>query len=189
MRTRKSDQAGYSLVEMLTVIAIIGILALVTVPNFITYMQSNKMKASMRAFTSDLRTMRQTAITQGLQTRITFTPAAANQVSARIYDFWRGDSAFGPRPTWTQLTQSDASKAPLLKGYTRRLEDVVYFPVSASQTFPATNGVYSVIFYPDGRVAMPAGATTASIVIKTDLKVPKNQYVIDVSPSGRVYAH
>jgi hypothetical protein len=36
---------------------------------------------------------------------------------------------------------------------------------------------------------MPAGATTASIVIRTDLKVPKDLYTIDISPSGRVYAH
>jgi prepilin-type N-terminal cleavage/methylation domain-containing protein len=188
MRRQKTHQAGYSLVEMLTVIAIIGILALVTVPNFITYMQSNKMKSSMRAFTSDLRTMRQMAITQGLQTRITFTPDSTNKVSARIYDFWRGDSAFGTRPTWTQLTQSDSTKAPLQKGYTRKLDDVVYFP-KTGQTFDSSSGVYSVIFYPDGRVAMPAGATTASIVIRTDLKVPKDLYTIDVSPSGRVYAH
>lgn len=188
MRRQKPHQAGYSLVEMLTVIAIIGILALVTVPNFITYMQSNKMKTSMRAFTSDLRTMRQTAITQGVQTRVTFTPDSTNTPAARTYDFWRGNSAFGARPTWTQMTQPDSTKAPLMKGFSRHLDDVVYFP-KTGQTFDAASGVYSVIFYPDGRVGMPAGATTASVVIKTDMKVPKDTFTIDLSPSGRVYAH
>lgn len=187
MHTRKSHQTGFSLVEMLTVVAVIGILALVTVPNFVSYFQSNKMKATMRNFTSDLRTMRQISIAQGVQTRITFKPAATNSPSARAYDFWQGNSTSNST-TWTPLTQSDTTKRPLSKGYSRHLEDIAYFPVTG-QTFDAVSGVYSVVFYPDGRVGMPGTATTGSVVLKTDLKVPKALYTIDVSPSGRVFAH
>jgi prepilin-type N-terminal cleavage/methylation domain-containing protein len=187
MRSRKSHQAGFSLVEILTVVAIVGILALVTVPNFITYYQSNKMKVALRNFTSDLRTMRQLAITQGVQTRVTFTPAATNTVNSRAYDFWQGNAAFNTT-TWTPLTQADPTKPPLLKGYTHHLEDAAYFPITG-QTFDAVNGVYSVVFFPDGHVGLPLNATTAAIILKTDLNVPKPQYTIDVSPSGRVYAH
>jgi prepilin-type N-terminal cleavage/methylation domain-containing protein len=187
MRSSKPDQAGYSLVEILTVVAIVGILALVAVPNFITYYQTNKMKVALGNFTADLRTMRQMAITQGVQTRITFTPAATNTMTSRAYDFWQGNAAFNST-TWTPLTQSDSSKGPLLKGYTRHTEDAAYFP-DTGQTFDAVSGVYSVVFFPDGHVGLPAGATTASITLKTDLNVPKPQYTIDVSPSGRVYAH
>ncbi|HEX9459355.1 MAG TPA: GspH/FimT family pseudopilin [Thermoanaerobaculia bacterium] len=187
MRTRNSHQTGFSLVEMLTVVAVIGILALVTVPNFVTYFQSNKMKATMRNFTSDLRTMRQISISQGVQTRITFTPAATNSTAARAYDFWQGNSASNST-TWTPLTQSDPTKKALIKGFTRHLEDIAYFPTTG-QTFDAVSGVYSVVFYPDGRVGMPGTATTASVILKTDMKVPKPLYTIDVSPSGRVFAH
>jgi prepilin-type N-terminal cleavage/methylation domain-containing protein len=187
MRTRKSHQSGFSLVEMLTVIAIVGILALVTVPNFMTFYQSNKMKVAMRNFDSDLRTIRQLSIAQGVQTRITFTPAATNSPGARAYDFWQGDSAFNTI-VWTQLTQPDLTKKAFIKGFTRHLEDVAYFPTTG-QTFDAVNGVYSVVFYPDGRVGMPSGATTASVTLKTDMKIPKALYTIDVSPSGRVFAH
>lgn len=187
MHTRKSHQSGFSLVEMLTVVAIIGILAMVTVPNFISFYQSNKMKVAMRNFTSDVRTMRQLSISQGVQTRITFTPAATNSPAARSYDFWQGNSTYNTT-TWTPLTQSDTTKRALIKGYTRHLEDVAYFP-NSGQTFDAVNGVYSVVFYPDGRVGMPAGATTASVALKTDMKIPKALYAIDVSPSGRVFAH
>jgi len=189
MHTRKSHQSGFSLVELLTVVAIIGVLALVTVPSFVTYFQSNKMKAAMRSFTSDLRTMREYSITQGVQTKITFTPDSKATPSSRAYDFWQGNSAFNST-TWTQLTQPNSAQAPLIKGYTRHLEDIAYFPTSTAQTFTATNGVYSVIFYPDGRVGMPSStATTASVILKTDMKVPQPQYSIDLSPSGRVYAH
>lgn len=187
MRTRKSLQAGFSLVEMLTVVAIIGILALVTVPNFISFYQSNKMKVAMRNFTSDLRIMRQMSISQGLQTRITFTPAATNSPSARAYDFWLGNSNFNSS-TWTQLTQPDPTKKAMLKGYTRHLEDIAYFP-NTGQTFDAVSGVYSVVFFPDGHVGMPSGATTAAVALKTNMKIGKPSYTIDVSPSGRVFAH
>jgi prepilin-type N-terminal cleavage/methylation domain-containing protein len=189
MNPQKPRQSGFSMVELLTVVAIIGVLALVTVPNFISFYQMNKVKAAMRTFTSDLRTMRQMAITTGLQTRITFTPDTSATLSARAYDYWQGDSAFNGTPVWTRLTQPDLTKAKLQKGYTRHLEDVVYFPTTG-QTFDAVSGVYSVVFYPDGRVGMPSGSpTTASVVIRTDQKVSKQQFVIDISPSGRVYAH
>jgi len=187
MHTRKSCQTGFSLVEMLTVVAIIGIMALITVPNFITFYKSNKMKVAMRNFTSDLRTMRQMSISQGVQTRITFTPAATNSPSSRAYDFWLGNRNFNTT-TWTPLTQSDPTQKALSKGYTRHVEDIIYFP-NSGQTFPAVGGVYSIVFYPDGHVGMPALATTASVVIKTDMKIPKPLYTIDVSPSGRVFAH
>ncbi len=187
MHTRKFHQTGFSLVEMLTVVAIVGILALVTVPNFISFYQSNKMKVAMRNFTSDVRNMRQMSISQGVQTRITFTPAATNTPSSRAYDFWLGNSNFNTT-TWTQITQSDPTKNALSKGYTRHLEDIAYFP-NSGQTFDAVSGVYSVVFYPDGHVGMPTGATTASVALKTDMKIPKALYTIDVSPSGRVFAH
>jgi len=188
MRTRKSShQAGYSLVELLTVVTIVGILALVTVPNFMTYMQTNKMKVAVRNFTSDMRTMRQMSIAQGLQTRITFTPGATNTVTSRSYDFWLGNSNFNST-VWTPLTQQDPTKKALSKGYTRRTEDIAYFP-TAGQTFDSVAGVYSIVFFPDGHVGLPANTTTAAVMLKTNLKLPQSLYQIDVSPSGRVYAH
>jgi prepilin-type N-terminal cleavage/methylation domain-containing protein len=188
MRMRTSHrQAGYSLVELLTVVAVVGILALVAVPNFMTYMQSNKMKVALRNFTSDLRTMRQMSIAQGVQTRITFTPGATNTLSSRAYDFWIGNSSFNST-SWTLLTQQDLTKPALSKGFTRHTEDIAYFP-NSGQTFDSVSGVYSVVFFPDGHVGLPANATTAAVMLKTDAKVPKPLYQIDVSPSGRVYAH
>lgn len=169
---------------MITVVAMVGVLALVTVPSFMTFYQSNKIKAAMRNFTSDIRMMRQYAITQGVQARLTFTPGAAVSPTTRAYDFWIGSSASGTQ-TWTRITQPNKAQPPLAKGYTRYLEDVIYFP-NSGQTFPNSSGVYNVDFFPDGRVQMPANATTGTIMIKTDMKVPKQQYQVNVSPSGRV---
>ena len=43
-RLRPRNQRGYSLAEVLTVVAIIGILSLVTVPNFISLYNSGRIK-------------------------------------------------------------------------------------------------------------------------------------------------
>jgi hypothetical protein len=88
------------------------------------------------------------------------------------------------------------------------MENTVYFP-AAGQTFTddwdcvssppncvanppvgpgAPDGLIDVVFFPDGHVQLPAGASSGSIIIKTDMKIPRAQYTISVSPSGRVLA-
>jgi prepilin-type N-terminal cleavage/methylation domain-containing protein len=197
MKIQKRNEAGYSLAEMLVVVAMIGILTLVTVPAFITFFQSNKMKASMRNFTSDLRGVRQLAITKGRQTLLTY--GTGN--NARTYDWYLGNKPFNS-DVWTPLTGSGRATA------TRTLENPVYFPASG-QTFSddwdcvssapnclavppvgtgAPDGLIDVVFFPDGHVQLPAGASSGSIVIKTDQRIPRAQYTVSVSPSGRVLA-
>ncbi|HEY8133899.1 MAG TPA: prepilin-type N-terminal cleavage/methylation domain-containing protein [Thermoanaerobaculia bacterium] len=207
-RTIRS-QAGYSLAEMLTVVAIIGVLALVMVPNFMSFYQSNKMKSSMRNFTTDLRSTRQLAITQGRQAALSFKTGS----NERSYDMYLGDKPFASK-TWTAQTGPGRNRP------TKILDDIAYFPAngaSTPQTFTdadgdidcslspcvticstcpppppppppgAPDGKLDVIFFPDGRVKLPANATSGTITIKTDLnKLPKPQYTITISPSGRV---
>lgn len=191
MKVQQRHQAGYTLVEMLTVVAIVGVLALVTVPAFITFYQSNKMKTSMRNFTSDLRSVRQYAITRGRQTALSY----ATGTNARTYDYYLGDKALNS-VSWTNITNTAALA-------TRVLDNVVYFPTngaSTPQTFTdvldcstppcvaGTDGRIDVIFFPDGRVQLPSGVTVGQITIMTDMKIPKSQYTINVTPSGRVQA-
>jgi prepilin-type N-terminal cleavage/methylation domain-containing protein len=191
MKVQQRSEAGYSLPEMLVVVAIIGLLALVTVPAFITFMQSNKMKTSMRSFSTDLRGVRQFAISQGRQTVLTY----ATGTDARSYDYFLGDKPFGST-SWTKITGTAARP-------TRVLDNVVYFPANAAptpQTFTdvldcstppcvaGTDGRIDVIFFPDGRVQIPGGAAVGQITIMTDMKIPKPQYTINITPSGRVQA-
>ena len=191
MNPQKSSQAGYSLAEMLTVVAIIGTLALVSVPAFLTYFYSNKMKSSMRNFTNDLRATRQLSISLGRQTMLTYPTGA----QARSYAIYVGNRAFNST-TWTARQAIPGG----VRG-TRVLEQIVYFPANASgtpQTFTdgftctgatcssGTDGKPDVIFFPDGHAQLPTGTTSASITLKTDRKIPKDQYTIAISPSGRV---
>src|ERR1051325_8931295 len=73
MRSRRHGSRGYSLTELLTVIAIIAIASLVTIPQFITYQRNSLLKSSMRNFINDVRYARQLAVSKHDITRISFT--------------------------------------------------------------------------------------------------------------------
>jgi prepilin-type N-terminal cleavage/methylation domain-containing protein len=191
MRNRR--ESGYSLPEMLTVIAIVGALALVSVPAFLTFMQSNKMKSSIRNLTTDLRSARQRSISQGQQVMVTFQTGA----DKRRYDLYQGDQPFNS-VNWRQTNLPENLKYP------RYMDDIIYFPAQSGatpQTFtdtvtcaalPCTAGTDSkldVIFFPDGRVQLPAGLTVGTITVKTDRNIPKSQYTVTITPSGRVQAN
>jgi len=187
------NQAGYSLAEMLVVVAIIGVLALVMVPNFMSFYQSNKMKTSMRNFTTDLRSVRQLAISQGKQVAISFKTGAAQ----RSYDWYLGDQSFNS-VNWTPQTGPGRTRP------TKYLDDIAYFPADGAGTpqsftdvidctanpcVAGNDGKIDIIFNPDGSVILPAAATSGTVTIKTDLnKLPKTQYAITISPTGRVLA-
>ena len=191
MKQKFGSQAGYSLTEMLTVVAIIGVLALVMVPNFVGFYQSNKMKSAMRTFTTDLRSVRQLAISQGKQAALSFSTGAGQ----RSYNWYLGDKPFNS-VNWTPQTGTAARP-------TKYLDNIVYFPANSAQTpqtftdildcsanpcVTGTDTKLDVIFFPDGHVTVPAGAA-GTITIKTDNnRIPKPQYSIVVSPSGRVIA-
>jgi prepilin-type N-terminal cleavage/methylation domain-containing protein len=208
MNPQKTSQAGYSLAEMLTVVAIIGVLALVMVPNFMNFRNQNKMRTSLRNFASDLRTTRQLAITEGKQAALVFGTGKG----ARTYNYYLGDRAFGST-LWTPQTGTGSKPA---RG-TRLLDDIAYFPANSAQTpqsFPndllkcddpanvpncvtgnglsqppnsLSDSLLDVVFFPDGRVFLPAGTTNATITIKTDLsKLSKPQFSVFVTPTGRV---
>src|SRR5215212_5822059 len=81
MRTGQR-QRGYSITEMLTVVAIIGIVSLVLVPNFMSMYRSGKMKTATRNFISRARRIQQQAVTENRRTRICFTP------NATVYSTW-----------------------------------------------------------------------------------------------------
>jgi len=204
MNPQNSRQAGYSLAEMLTVVAIIGTLALVSVPAFMNYYNSNKVKTAMRTFTTDLRTARMTAISRGRIVKFTYKTAAVSNLgnkkpalTERTYNLYEGNRSLGPinQITWTPITGAGSNPPKPAKV----LEDVVYFPLDGAatpQTFTdedappgsVADGWLDVIFYPDGHVKLPANTTVGTITIRSDRSVPKPQYAIQISPSGRVAA-
>src|SRR5512132_2739828 len=94
-------ESGYSLVEILVVVAIIGVISLVTVPNFIAMQHSGKLKTSLRSFVSDIRGARQRAVTRHVKTKVSFVTGTAT--TARQYTVAEFNQATS---TWTQIGQA-----------------------------------------------------------------------------------
>src|SRR6185436_3256235 len=98
-----AKDAGYSVIEMLVVIAIIGIISLVSIPQFMAFQRSNQLKSSMRQMTADLRLARQQAIALRTQTRVRFQTGARQYFVERLVtgttwtDLGRGGTGTGAR--------------------------------------------------------------------------------------------
>ena len=77
-RFHRRPRAGFSLVELLIVIAIIGLMAGVSVPAFLTFMKSFRLRTAGRQILGDLNYARQEAITKSRDTYVFFDAATAS---------------------------------------------------------------------------------------------------------------
>lgn len=199
MRAPNRNSRGYSLIELLTVMAIIGVLSLITVPSFISFQRAGKMKSALRGFTMDLRTMRQRAITENVRTRLEIIPQATESTASRTYRTYQStDNGV----TWTPLGLRGGFGSNVTAvvgqgtGNKKELEKAVFFTPLPASMYPFvdtdSNGQVDITFLPNGTVIMPplgAGtAPTGSIGMRTLWNVTNNQYVIAITPSGQVHA-
>jgi prepilin-type N-terminal cleavage/methylation domain-containing protein len=175
--TRLRRQRGYSLPEMLVVVAIIGIISLVLVPNFITLQRSSKMKTAVRSFTTRLRQTQQLAITSHSRWKLKLT------LNTDRYTTFREDvdPATGTA-TWVRV------------GPTYRLEEkgtgsprLITFETTG---FPDadSDGTNVIIFNPNGTVPPPASPNQPIVTLLSPDKIPKPQYTITISLTGSIKA-
>lgn len=163
-----SRQSGYSLSELLVVVAIIGVMSLVTVPAFITMMQSNRLKSSLRQFTSDLRGARQQAVTQYRWVKVQIEPGVTPgrysvQQSADLGTTWG---------TAVEKTLLDPIS----------IDSTTFVDGADADDFP------EVIFRNNGTIAMGAGVESRQIVIKTTADIAKPSITITARPTGKITA-
>lgn len=164
-------QSGFSLVEMLVVIAIIGIISLVTVPNFIAMRRSSMMKNSMRNFMSDIRNVRQRSVTKHEQTKVVFTNGSST--TGRQYTLWE----FNPvTAAWQQI------------GGPKQFEEFCYISTESDIPTPDSGTTYEIAFRSDGTAILPSGVFKGKTLMKTDAKIPSNKYTVCIYYSGSVRA-
>jgi prepilin-type N-terminal cleavage/methylation domain-containing protein len=162
-------QQGFSMVELLVVVAIIGIFSLVTIPNFMAMRRSANFKASMRNFTTILRNARQIAIAKNRRVRVSYaTGTTANTFLVEEES---------PAATWTQV------------GPIHNLDTSSYF--DATSTFPASADAtkQEIYFYNNGTMlAADASAVspTPVVVIRTPAQITFSQYSLQINNTGRV---
>jgi prepilin-type N-terminal cleavage/methylation domain-containing protein len=182
---RSSSESGYSLAEMLTVVALIGIISLVSIPNFMTLYRQSKMKASLRQFTTDVRALRARAASRNRPQKISFVATDLTTRSYQIFECNDAENDGCEDDDWS-TTNLPNPKTCDEDPNVQCLDDTVYF---SSTTFEDSDqdddDVPDMIFISNGTVN-PYPDDGGEIVLRTVSQLAVNQYTIEVSASGRV---
>jgi prepilin-type N-terminal cleavage/methylation domain-containing protein len=175
MNMRRNSR-GYSVVEMLVVVAIIGILSLVTVPAFMNFQRRNAVRSALRSFTSDIRSYRQHAITKNAYVRVQFR-GERDYVALQSRDFGQ---------TWRPL-----KLGPVNEGSdTRTLPETIAITANTYNDSDTTaDGLRDIDFRPDGRVGdfdAVNAATAGTITLRTNWTDILNTVAVDISTTGQI---
>ncbi len=172
-RGSPGTQRGYSLAELLVIVAIIGILSLVTVPNFISLYNSGRIKGSARELTMAIRNARQLAISGNQRTKVSF-PVTGTARRSYIVEKEVLDPSTGTG-TWTRVRNGDLG------------ERVTFNDSEFPDTITGDGSLRDVVFLPNGTIGnLPAAPADRFIDIGTDLNVPKKSYRLTFTVSGNV---
>jgi type IV fimbrial biogenesis protein FimT len=170
MRPGNKASRGYSIIEILVVVAIIGIMSLVTVPAFINFQRSNTVKSSLRSFTSDIRNSRQRAISRNSEVRLELD-------SNNVYRFYEKPFA----GTWGALNGFSGTGPGRNQ---KKLDNGISFSANTLGDTDS-NAKNDLLFRPDGTVNLGNG--TGTITLQSSWKnISQNQFLITVSTSGQL---
>jgi len=183
MQSDRTAMRGYTLIEILVVVAIIGIMSLITVPQFVAYQQSSALKGAMRNFNADLRNCRQLAVARYVQVRLEFATSSS-------YRFYYRTT---PTAAWQTMPQAllTVLRVSGVSGNTKTLAKPMTFISSdfVDQDIPP-NGLPDIIFNTDGTLTFnvpSAHKNDGSITISSPWKkVYNNRMRIKVYTTGKI---
>jgi len=163
------------------VTAIIGMISLVSVPAFMQYRESSKIKASVAQLTNDLRATRYRAIERNRPVKMSFVLTTHGSE----YTIHFGNTA---GTTWVQ------------NGAAKRLDGAIWIDsttfIDEDAITGTADGKRDIIFQQNGIISSASpdnyhtktegGKEVAVVVLRTGAKIPKNQYTLYLQPNGSV---
>jgi Tfp pilus assembly protein FimT len=150
-----ADSRGFSVVELLVLIAVIGILTAVSTPAFLSYLRSATLKAGAQELATIINQGRQIAISQN-------TTICVNQSSNKV-QLIKGGCSGGGTTVWTGPGTDGSGRFTLQNGInvSATTANVVFNYMGAATTSgtytvqnPVNNATMSVAVALSGRVTM-----------------------------------
>jgi prepilin-type N-terminal cleavage/methylation domain-containing protein len=195
---RTSERRGYSIVELLVVVAVIGLVLLVTVPALFQLMPQYRIRSAASEAASAMRMMRQRAVTTRTPHRVSFD-FARNRYSYSMLNGPFADMAV--ETNWTKLRVDGRNLAPGNNFDWVRISAVQL--VAGSNTFKDVpcpkDGYLDLIFTRDGSVSDKATCgdpasdtleftpTIPTVIFWVDSSfVRYNRYYVEVNRNGRI---
>ena len=123
IRQLVNQQKGFTLIELIIVMGIMGILATIAAPSFQNYIRNQNLKTAARGITSDFFATREKALSENVRYRITFDQASNSYTIA-------GGTAAGA-PYVDQQTKLMTSYASYIKV---DADQVVFFQTRGTVT-------------------------------------------------------
>lgn len=185
---------GYSLVELLVVVAILGVVMLVTLPALTQLMPQYRIRSAASEMSSAMRMIRQRAITTRTPWRISY------DTNANRYRFWTLNSPYADMTVstnWRAIRRDGRTPDPANEDwFMGAAVDLQTAPTTFNDVVCPTGGGIDLIFLRDGSVADNAPcaggskltfATAPGMVLAVDSTyVRYNRYTISVSRGGSV---
>jgi prepilin-type N-terminal cleavage/methylation domain-containing protein len=142
IRPLVNQQKGFTLIELIIVMGIMGILATIAIPTFQNYIRNQNLKTAARGITSDFFATREKALTENVMYRIHLDQAGNSYTIAR--------GILTGAPYVDQQTKLMTSYAPSIKVDT---DQDVFFQTRGTVGCPSTSCSFTISNTMNGSVA------------------------------------